>query len=116
VEAQMKFMLLVYEDEKIYDQDPPSPALAGIMEKYDAFAKSLGSKLFSGMGLQGTSAAISVRTRSNAQTVAPGPFAQTHEQLVGFYVIDVADREEAIAIAKQAPLVEDGTIEIRPVL
>jgi hypothetical protein len=112
----MKFMLLVYEDEKIYNQDPPSPALAGIMDKYDAFAKSLGPKLFSGMGLQGTSTAISVRTRSNAQTVAAGPFAETREQLVGFYVIDVADMADAIAIAKQAPLVEDGTIEIRPVL
>jgi hypothetical protein len=57
-----------------------------------------------------------VRSANGARTVHDGPFAETKEQLGGFYIIEAADLDEAIGIAKRMPLQPDGTIEIRPLM
>lgn len=60
--------------------------------------------------------ATSVRKRNGKQIVTDGPFAETHEQLGGFYLVDVKDLDEAITIASRIPVVDVGTIEIRPIM
>jgi hypothetical protein len=60
--------------------------------------------------------ATTVRTERGAKTVHDGPFAETKEQLGGFYLIDVPDLDAAIAVARQVPLQRDGSIEIRPLI
>ena len=112
----MQYMLLIYEDEKIYGADKNGPAIQEIVAKHMAFSKELGAARVSGAGLKGTAAATTVRTSKGAKTVHDGPFAETKEQLGGYYLIDVADLDAAIAIAKKLPVLRDGSIEIRPLL
>ena len=69
-----------------------------------------------GGGLKSTTSATTVRTSNGKQTIHDGPFAETKEQLGGYYLIEAPDLDAAIAIAKKAPVMKDGSIEIRPVL
>lgn len=68
-----------------------------------------------GQPLRSTSTAVSLRNRGGELQVSDGPFAETKEQLAGFYLIDVDSMEQATAYAAQIPNVETGTIEVRPV-
>jgi hypothetical protein len=81
-----------------------------------AFVKELGAKRVGGAGLRSTSSATTVRTSKGKQTVHEGPFAESKEQLGGFYLIEAPDLDAALAIARKVPLSEDGAIEVRPVL
>lgn len=63
-----------------------------------------------------TVAATTVRTTGGQQSLHDGPFAETREQLGGFYLVEAADLYEAIAIARQIPLTKDGAVEVRPVM
>ena len=112
----MQYMLLIYEDERIFGEDEDSPALKEIVERHMAFAGSLGDTLKGGAGLKSTATATTVRAASGSQTLHDGPFAETKEQLGGYYLVDVPDLDAAIAIARQIPLAGDGSIEIRPLL
>ena len=112
----MQYMLLIYEDERIYGDKTDSPALVEIAGKHRAFAEGLGSAMRGGGGLRSSETATTVRTASGSQTIHDGPFAEAKEQLGGFYVVEAADLDEAIAIAKRVPLARDGAIEVRPLL
>ena len=112
----MQYRLLIYEDEKVYGPDKNGPAIQEIVAKHIAFNKELGSARVGGAGLQATAAATTVRTSKGAKTVHDGPFAETREQLGGYYLIDVPDLDAAIAVAKKLPVLQDGSIEIRPLL
>jgi hypothetical protein len=112
----MQYMLLIYEDERVYGPDKNSPAIQEIVARHMAFIKELGPARVSGAGLKATSAATTVRTIKGAQTVHDGPFAETKEQLGGYYLIDVPDLDAAIAIARKLPVLQDGSIEIRPLM
>jgi|SRR5271170_1951519 len=112
----MQYILLVYEDERVYGPDKNSPTLQEIVAKHMAFSRELGSARLGGAGLKHTTTATTVRTTKGAKTVHDGPFAETKEQLGGYYLIDVPDLDAAIAIAKKLPLLQDGSIEIRPLL
>ena len=112
----MQYMLLIYEDESVYGDQPDSPAVTEIVQRHIAFGEDLGDTSKGGAGLHPTSSATTVVTRSGAQTVHDGPFAETREQLGGFYLIDAPDLDAAIAVAKKLPLYADGSVEIRPVL
>jgi hypothetical protein len=79
-----------------------------------AFNKELGVKRVG--GLTGTASATTVRTSGGKKTVHDGPFAEAKEQLGGFYLVEAADLDEAIAIAKKVPVLQDGAIEIRPLI
>lgn len=112
----MKYALLIYEDESIYGPEKDGPAIREVVGKHMAFNKELGPMRIGGSGLAGTHAATTIRTTNGNHTVHDGPFAETREQLGGFYLIDAKDIDEAIEVAKRVPVLQDGSIEIRPLL
>ena len=110
----MKYMLLIYGDEQALDADERERCYvesAGIARDLNASGQYLGAS-----PLHLTSTATSVRVRDGKRLVTDGPFAETREQLGGYYLIDTADLDEAIEIAARIPGVRWGTIEIRPVM
>src|SRR5580704_17997309 len=113
----MQYMLLIYEDERIYGgPEKTGPALQEMMAKHMAGAPTLGSAGEGGAGLKGTASATTVRAGNDKRTVHDGPFAETKEQLGGYYLVEVPDLDAAIEIAKKLPLSPGGAIEIRPLL
>jgi hypothetical protein len=112
----MKYALLIYENESVYGSEKNNPALQDIVGKHMSFSQELGGKRLGGAGLAGTHMATTVRSTNGSKAVHDGPFAETKEQLGGFYLIEAADLDEAIEIAKRVPLQPDGAIEIRPLL
>jgi hypothetical protein len=112
----MQYVLLIYEDESIYGANSDGAATKDIVAKHLAFGQGLGTARLGGAGLRGTSAATTVRTTNGAKAVHDGPFAETKEQLGGFYLIEAPDLDAAIAIAKEVPVLQDASIEIRPLL
>jgi hypothetical protein len=111
----MQYALLIYEDETLYDRDD-SPQMQAIIGKHMSFGEQNGPAIRGGAALRGTASATTVRTQSGRQVLHDGPFAETKEQLGGLYLIEAADLDAAIAIARQIPLVGDGAIEVRPLL
>jgi hypothetical protein len=112
----MHYALLIYENESIFGPGKAGPKLQEAVGRHIAFTKELGAKRVGGAGLKATSSATTVRTTKGKQTIHDGPFAESKEQLGGFYLIEAPDLDAAIAIARKVPLLEDGAIEIRPVL
>ena len=112
----MKYALFIYEDEALYGPDKAGPKVQEMVAKHMAFNRGLGAKRIGGAGLKGTPTATTVRTSAGKKTVHDGPFAEAKEQLGGFYLIEAANLDEAIAIAKEIPVLQDGAIEIRPLL
>jgi len=110
----MQYALLIYADEKAR---PPenSPALQELVAKHMAFSSELGAARIGGTGLKGTALATTVRTTAGNKTVHDGPFAETKEQLGGFYLIEAKDLNEAIQIGAKIPGAKHGSIEVRPV-
>lgn len=112
----MKYALFIYEDESAYGPDKAGPKIQEIVGKHMAFNQELGAKRIGGAGLKGTATATTVRTSGGKKSVHDGPFAEAREQLGGFYLVEAADIDEAIEIAKKVPVLQNGAIEIRPVL
>ncbi|HEX4740140.1 MAG TPA: YciI family protein [Caulobacteraceae bacterium] len=113
----MKYLLLIYEDESVYGPDKAGEAMNQVVAGHMALSQSLGAKRLAGAGLQNTPTATTVRTgRGGVQTIHDGPFAETKEQLGGFYMVDAEDLDEAIAIARKIPVCHEGAVEIRPLL
>lgn len=114
----MKFALLIYEDEKYYETATPADweATTVAHNNFAAEAVERGMDL-SGQALQPTATARSVRFSNGGQDVliTDGPYAETKEQLGGFYIIDCESIEEAFEMAKKLP-VQEGAIEVRPVM
>jgi hypothetical protein len=112
----MKYMLLIYADEaKILNdktrEQRVSPAYAAYME-----AMQKAGVIVGGDRLQPTASATTVRARNGKPQVLDGPYAETKEQLGGFFVLDVKDLDEAIEWAARIPGAQIGSVEIRPVL
>ena len=112
----MQYILLIYEDESIYDAGKSNQKFPEIVARHMAFSKQLGATRLGGAGLTATTSATTVRTTQGKQTVHDGPFGESKEQLGGFYLIEAPDLDAALAIAKKVPLLEDGAIEVRPLL
>ena len=113
----MQYLLLIYEDESVYGPEMGTEAVNQVVASHMAFGQAIGAKRLGGAGLQNTSAATTVRIDAKgAKTLHDGPFAETKEQLGGFYLIEADDLDDAIAIAKQVPVYRGGSIEIRPLL
>lgn len=110
----MQYMLLIYLDENA----PSEAQRAQCYEESAAYARQLHSqgKFVASAPLHPTSTATSIRTVEGRQVVTDGPFAETREQLGGYYVINATNLDEAIGIAKQIPAGKWGTVEIRPVM
>jgi len=109
----MKYLCLVYSDEDKLHSLPESPRDAECM----AYAQSLDDKgqMIAGQALQPVATATTVRVRAGQVAVTDGPFAETKEQLAGFYLIEARDLNEAIRIASGIPPARVGSIEVRPV-
>jgi hypothetical protein len=108
----MRYALIVSQDEtQITGTDPER------MAAFIAFQEEIGARglPLTGVRLQPTANATSVRMRNAQLVIADGPFAETKEQIAGFYVLDCADLDEAIEIASKIPSAQWGTIEVRPV-
>ncbi len=114
----MQYLLLIHEDERVYADGDDGQAWKAIVDAHTRFAGELvqAGVMRGGAGLKPTATATTVKTRNGAQTVHDGPFAETHEQLGGYYLIDVPDLDQAIAWARKLPLAGDGSVEIRPVI
>jgi len=116
-EQKMKYLLLIYHDE------PTWQALteAERIEIYGEYRK-LREKLLStgqfitGSQLQPIATATTVRVREGKELVTDGPFAETHEQLGGYFLIEAKDLDEATRIAAQIPSARTGSIEVRPLV
>ena len=113
----MQYLLMIYEDESVYGPDKMGEGMNKVVAGHMALSQSLGEKRLAGAGLKNTSSATTVRTGANgAKSLHDGPFAETKEQLGGFYLVEATDLDDAIAIAKQIPLYGQGAIEVRPLL
>jgi hypothetical protein len=110
----VKYMLLIYGDEKALDDIERKQCYVESTElAHDLH--SAGQYLAAGP-LHPTSTAISVRVRESKRFVTDGPFAETREQLGGYFLIEARDSDEAIDIATRIPMARLGTVEIRPVI
>ena len=110
----MKYMLLVYLDEKeLSDTKREHCYVESAQLAQDLSAKG---KYLASAPLHPVATATSVRVRNGKRLVTDGPFAETREQLGGYYLIDARDLDEAMSIAERIPVAKHGTIEIRPVL
>ncbi len=110
----MRYMLLIYGDEHALDDAERERCYQESTEL--AHKINANRQFVAASTLQPTATATSVRVRDGKRMVTDGPFAETREQLGGFFMIDVADLDEAIAIAAQIPNARRGTVEIRPVV
>jgi hypothetical protein len=109
----MKYMLLVYVDEQgLSETERQACYVESIQLAHEI--KSSGQYLAANP-LRPTSMATSVRMRDGKRFVTDGPFAETREQLGGYFLIDAKDLDAAIAIAARIPMARKGTVEIRPV-
>ncbi len=112
----MQYLLLIYEDEKRWGKDGyASPEFAGILGEYQTFSKEFAAAIQGGKALQPTSAAKTVRVRDGKALVSDGPFAETKEQLGGFYLVEADSVNEATAMAAKVPGARFGSIEVRPI-
>jgi len=111
----MEFLLLIYEDEKRWAHLDKAAVDKEIGE-YHAFANSHTGAVKGGNALQPTGTAATVRVRNAKQVVTDGPFAETKEQLGGYYLVEARDRDEAVAIAAKIPGARSGSIEVRPIM
>ena len=112
----MKFMLLIYHDEAIWDALTDAERQE-VYREYRELIQELEPKgiYLIGDELQPTSTARTVRVREDKPLITDGPFAETREQLGGFFLIEAADANEANAIAARIPSARTGSIEVRPV-
>jgi hypothetical protein len=113
----MKYLCLIYENEQAWEAMPQPDADAMLTEYFaftDNFTKSghvLGSN-----ALQPTHTATTVRVRNGKVSTTDGPFAETREQLGGYYLVEAKDLNEAIQLASKIPSARTGSIEVRPVM
>ena len=110
----MRYMLLIYGEENALDQAERERCYGESTEL--AHQLHAAGQFLATAPLHPTAMATSVRIREGKRHVTDGPFAETREQLGGYFLIDVKDLDEAIAIAARIPGARRGTVEIRPVI
>lgn len=112
----MKFLALIYaapEAEPVYGTPEFDNMLQEYMQLSEEYTAS--GAFVAGEGLQGTDTATSIRVRNGQTELVDGPFAETKEQLGGFYLLDCKDLDEALRLAAKIPSARYGTVEVRPV-
>jgi hypothetical protein len=113
----MQYMLLIYEDEAKM-QSRSEAQIAQMYAEYGAFTQQIiqSGNYKTGSELHPVTKATTVRVRDGKSLVTDGPFAETKEQLGGYYLIEAADLDEATAIAAGIPSARTGSIEVRPLI
>lgn len=110
----MKYMLLIYLDEKTLSEE----------ERQKCYAESIAltyqlttdGKYLAANPLHPTATATSVRVRNGKRLVTDGPFAETREQLGGYFLVEANDLDDALSIAERIPMARSGTVEVRPIV
>jgi hypothetical protein len=112
----MRYAMLIYTQETS-PGDMPEEEMNAVMNAYIGFTDNVRQKgiMSAGEALQPIATATSVRVRSGETLTSDGPFAETKEQLGGFYILDCKDLDEAIEYAARIPGASFGTIEVRPI-
>ncbi len=112
----MQYMLLIYDEEKTWAKMSQGEA-GKMMEAYKGFTQDIikSGNFKAGDALQPTQTATTVRIREGKRLTTDGPFAETKEQLAGYYLVEAKDLDEAMAIAAKIPSAKMGSIEVRPV-
>src|SRR5881296_1872673 len=117
-EPTMRYMLLIYHDEKLRDKQSEAEN-AAIFKEYGELTESIrrSGALLAVDPLQPTSTATTVRGKNGKIITTDGPFAETKEQLGGYFIVEAKNLDEAIAIAARIPSVRvGGSIEVRPIM
>ena len=113
----MKYLCIIYDDEKVMEKMPKEEQDA-FMGEYFAFTDGIKSsgQYVAGEALHPVHTATTVRIRNGRLSTTDGPFAETKEQLGGYYLIEARDLNEAIQVAGKIPSARTGSVEIRPVV
>ena len=112
----MKYLCLIYEDEKLWEK-MSKPEADKVYGEYFAFSDGIrkSGQYVDGNPLQPTRTATTVRVRNGKLSTTDGPFAETKEQLGGYFLVEARDLNEAIQVASRIPGARLGSIEVRPV-
>ncbi len=112
----MRYLLMICADENAIGALSPAEGSAMLAE-YEKFGEEMGRRgvLQSGARLRPTTDATTVRVRDGEVLLADGPFAETKEQVGGYYLVDCKDLDEAVEVASKIPAAHNGTIEVRPI-
>ena len=113
----MQYLLMIYDAEKLWTTMPEAERNA-LMGEYMKFSQDIraSNHMVAGDALQPTHTATTVRVRDGKTTTTDGPFAETREQLGGYFLIEAKDLDEATMIAAKIPSARFGSIEVRPVV
>ena len=113
----MQYLLMCYFDEKLWEKLPDAQK-GKIMEEYGEFAQGIvqSGHFRASAKLQPASTTTTVREKNGKRVTTDGPFAETKEQLGGFYLVEAKDLDEAIEWGARCPGAKYGTIEVRPVM
>lgn len=113
----MRYLCLIYDDERTIDAMPKADS-EQFMGEYFSFTNDIRAQghYVAGEALQPVRAATTVRVRNGSIVTTDGPFAETVEQLGGFYLIEARDLNEAIQVAARIPSARIGSIEVRPIV
>jgi hypothetical protein len=113
----VKYLAIIYNDESLYANAGPED-LGAIFAAHGQFGEAAGKAgvFAGGEGLQGTSTATTVRVRDGERMLTDGPYAETKEQIGGYYLLDCKDLDDALNWAAQIPEAKSGAIEVRPVM
>lgn len=108
----MQYLLLIYDNEQRWNHGYSDAELS----EYRTFGKEFAGAIRGGNALQQTRTATTVRVRDGKRLTTDGPFAETKEQLAGYYLVEAKDTQEAVAIAGKLPGARFGSIEVRPIM
>src|ERR1700730_7408178 len=115
--VEMQYLLMIYRSEAEYGK-MDAAARQKLTAEYGAFTQSIiqSGNFKAGDGLQPTTTATTVRVREGKTLTTDGPFAETREQLAGYYLVEAKDLDTAVAMAARIPGAKIGSIEVRPVM
>ncbi len=113
----MQYLLLIYDNESERDRITDEER-AEMMRAYGEFTRAIkeSGQFVAGDALQSVSTATTVRVRDGNTLTLDGPFAETKEQLGGYYLVNASDLDEALALAARIPTAKRGSIEVRPIM
>jgi hypothetical protein len=111
----LEYLLLIYGEEKQWANRSKAEVDA-MHGEYQSFGKNHAGTIKGGNALQPVSTAATVRMREGKRLTTDGPFAETKEQLGGYYLVEAKDRDEAAAIAAKIPGARVGSVEVRPIM
>jgi hypothetical protein len=113
----MKYLCLIYDEESLWQKMSPDE-MGKVMGEYNAFGEDIKASghFIGGNALQPTSSATTIRVRNGKTITSDGPFAETKEQLGGYYLIEAKDLNDALQVASRIPGAKLGSVEVRPIM